>query len=55
MEKGGNFRENYEISVETGKTRRKDGSEDFDDKRVNLTPTVDSGIRTRISRLGKAR
>lgn len=40
VEKGGNLRENYEISVETGKTRRKDGSEDFDDKRVNLSPTV---------------
>lgn len=38
--KGGNLRESYEISVETGKTRKKDGSEDFDDKRVNLSPTV---------------
>jgi len=38
--KGGNLRVNYEISVETGKTRKKDGSEDFDDKRVNLSPTV---------------
>jgi len=40
VEKGGNLRENYEISMETGKTRKKDGSEDFDDKRVNLSPTV---------------
>ena len=40
VEKGGNLRESYDITVETGKTRKKDGSEDFDDKRVNLSPTV---------------
>jgi len=40
IEKGGSLLETYEVNVDTGKTRKKDGSEDFDDKRVNLKPVV---------------
>ncbi len=40
MDAGGNLAETYEVLVDTGKTRRTTGQEDFDDKRVNLVPTV---------------
>jgi hypothetical protein len=38
--KGGNLATKYEFSVETGKNRRTTGTEDFDDKRVNLDPVI---------------
>lgn len=40
MESGGNLVETYEVTVDTGKTRKRDGTEDFDDKRVNLDPKI---------------
>jgi len=40
MSQGGNLSEKFEITVDTGKTRKKTGAEDFDDKRVNLEPFV---------------
>ncbi len=40
VEQGGNLQEKYDLIVETGKTRKKDGTEDFDDKRVNLSPVI---------------
>lgn len=40
LEKGGGLSQKFEISVDTGKNRRKTGGEDFDDKRVNLSPKI---------------
>jgi len=40
MTQGGNLVEKFEISVDTGKSRRTTGQEDFDDKRVNLDPFI---------------
>lgn len=40
MEKAGDHARNFEIIVETNKNRRTTSQEDFDDKRVNLEPTV---------------
>ncbi len=40
MGEGGNLTEIFEVTVDTGKTRKLAGDEDFDDKRVNLSPTV---------------
>jgi len=40
MSEGGNLAEKFEITVDTGKTRKKTGAEDFDDKRINLEPFV---------------
>ncbi len=40
MGAGGNLSEIYEVTVDTGKTSRTTGTDDFDDKRVNLDPTV---------------
>jgi hypothetical protein len=37
---GGNLATKYAFSVETGKNRRTTGTEDFDDKRVNLDPVI---------------
>lgn len=39
-EEGGSLMEKYEITVATGRNTRKDGTEDFDDKRFNLHPVV---------------
>jgi hypothetical protein len=38
--KGGGLNEKFGIEVATGKTRRKNGTEDYDDKRVNLDPII---------------
>jgi hypothetical protein len=40
LEKGGGLSQKFEIEVDTGKNRRKTGGEDFDDKRVNLSPKI---------------
>lgn len=40
VEEGGHLSQIYEVSLNTGKTARTTGREDFDDKRVNLEPTV---------------
>jgi hypothetical protein len=40
VESGGSLVEKYEVTVDTAKNRRKKGGEDFDDKRVNLTPFI---------------
>lgn len=40
VKKGGNLSQAFEISMNTGKTSRTTGAEDFDDKRVNLSPIV---------------
>ena len=37
---GGNLSQAFEVSMNSGKTSRTTGSEDFDDKRVNLFPIV---------------
>lgn len=40
LEKGGGLSQKFEITVDTGKNRKKMGGEDFDDKRVNLSPKI---------------
>ncbi len=40
MKKGGNLSRTFEVAVNTGKTSRTTIGEDFDDKRVNLSPVV---------------
>ncbi len=40
MAVGGNLSEIYQVLVDTGKTSRTSIEDDFDDKRVNLTPTI---------------
>ena len=40
IERGGHLSTKYEVSVSTGKTRKKTGREDFDDKAVNIEPIV---------------
>lgn len=40
LEQGGGLSQKFEITVDTGKNAKKMGGEDFDDKRVNLSPKV---------------
>ena len=40
MAAGANLTELYEITVDTGKSSKTTGRDDFDDKRINLVPTV---------------
>jgi hypothetical protein len=40
LKAGANAAEAFEITVDTGKNRKKAGGEDFDDKRVNLSPKI---------------
>jgi len=40
LEQGGGLAQKFDIEVDTGKNRRKTGEEDFDDKRVNLSPKI---------------
>lgn len=53
---GGGLSERFEIEVRSGKTRRKSGAEDFDDKNVNIEPLIVvknplPGINTRAARV----
>lgn len=43
IKEGGHLSQIYEVSLNTGKTARTTGREDFDDKRVNLEPVVTIG------------
>jgi hypothetical protein len=40
VQQGGGLAQKFEIEMDTGKNRRKTGGEDFDDKRVNLSPKI---------------
>jgi len=40
LKAGANPADAFEITVDTGKNRKKTGGEDFDDKRVNLSPKI---------------
>lgn len=56
QDKGGGLLEDYQIEVSTGKNRRTQAGDDFDDKRVNLDPIVtvrnpDPRVPTRAAKL----
>jgi hypothetical protein len=40
LKQGGGLSQKFQIEMDTGKNRRKTGGEDFDDKRVNLSPKI---------------